>query len=95
MTFDEVTIQRVWEKGRVVPGYDSTKHRKDPCDAWMTRSEHGNRNSTYGWEVDHVNPNGGDYLSNLQPLQWQNNCAKSDGRLACAVTSNGNQNIAV
>lgn len=29
----------VWNKGTTVPGYDSTKYRKDIAGAWMSYSE--------------------------------------------------------
>ncbi len=92
MAFTEAVIQKVWEKGKIVTNYDSAKFRKDECGAWMTRSEHGNRNSQFGWEIDHISPNGSDELSNLRPLQWENNLSKSDGRLKCVVTSSGDTN---
>ena len=92
VNWNESTIQAVWEKGRVVSGYDPDKFRQDACTAWMSRAEYGNRDSTLGWEVDHIDPSGGNYLSNLQPLQWENNVAKGDGPLKCAVRSSGNKN---
>ena len=89
----EVQVQQVWNKGRIVAAMDQNIIRKDACGAWMVRREHGNRNSIYGWEIDHIDPDGGDGLSNLRPLQWKNNVAKSDGRLVCAVTAIGNKNV--
>lgn len=88
----EETIQAVWEKGKAVPGYDSSKFRKDHCGAWIKRDKHGDRDSSYGWEIDHITPGGSDSLYNLRPLQWQNNVVTSDGRLTCPVTANGDRN---
>lgn len=79
--FDAATIQDVWVKGRVIPNYSSETWRRDTCGIAMKRSEHGNTNSEYGWEIDHINPksNGGsDAIANLQPLHWENNRHKGD-----------------
>ena len=98
MSFSNEFIQRVWEKGTGVPNNDPNRWRKDHCGAWIGRAEYGSRNSTYGWEVDHITPEsegGGDDLSNLRPLQWANNAHRQARRLGCAVTSSGNQNVPV
>ncbi len=93
MTWTDQMIEAVWQKGKTVSDNPS-RWRKDACDAWIGRTEYGNRKSQYGWEIDHINPNGGDGLSNLRPLQWENNVDKSDGRLRCNVTAGGKNNIA-
>ena len=96
MAFSEEIIQKVWEKAQKVEGYDPAKYRKDQCDAWIVRDHYGNRNSIYGWEIDHITcvANGGDdSLSNLRPLQWRNNASRQDGRLVCVVKSKGNTNV--
>jgi hypothetical protein len=96
MSFSEDIVQKVWEKGKIVEGYDPKKWRKDACEAWMNKSSYGDRSSSYGWEIDHIKPeseSGTDDLSNLHPLQWENNASKQAGRLVCVVTSSGNENI--
>jgi hypothetical protein len=93
MAFDEKTIQAVWETGVRIINNDPNVWRKDVCGGWIYRSHYGNRNSEYGWEIDHISPGGTDVLSNLRPLQWQNNAEKSEGRLKCNVIASGAHNV--
>ncbi len=93
MSFSKETIQEVWEKGTIVKNVDSNIWRKDQCGAWINRNKYGDRNSDYGWEIDHISPGDNDNISNLRPLQWQNNVDKSDGKLKGYITSQGNKNI--
>ncbi|WP_395735101.1 HNH endonuclease signature motif containing protein [Prosthecobacter sp.] len=78
---DEATKKKVWEKGTAVEGYDAAVWRRDICGKVMKYSEHGNVDSEYGWEIDHIKPlsaNGTNTWDNLQPLNWKVNRAKSD-----------------
>lgn len=96
--FTSEEIQKVWEKGEAVKGYDEDKWRKDQCGAWIYRHSYGNRQSDYGWECDHIKPDskgGSDALYNIRPLHWKNNASRQAGRLKTIVTSNGNINIVV
>jgi hypothetical protein len=80
-SFAQTTVGTVWRKGREIPNYDPNVWRYDMCGKPMKFSEYGNTNSEHGWEVDHIKPvtkGGTDDLSNLQPLQWENNRRKGD-----------------
>lgn len=91
MVFDK---DEVWEKGKSTS--DSSKWRKDVCDALIRYVHYGDRESIYGWEVDHIDPDKGDQIDNLRPLQWENNVAKSNakgGSWNCVVKSKDNKNI--
>lgn len=80
-TTDETTKKAVWNKGRIIEGYDAAIWRWDTCGNVMKYSEHGNTNSEYGWEIDHIKPRasgGQTTLANLQPLNWKVNRAKGD-----------------
>ncbi|WP_192822832.1 HNH endonuclease signature motif containing protein [Rufibacter sp. LB8] len=92
--FSEATKRAVWNKGQIVPGYHPDFIRKDACNAWIEWEKYGDvTHGGTGWEIDHIKPvaaGGGDELSNLQPLQWQNNRNKGDAYPAsgyCIVTT--------
>ena len=83
MTFSDEIVDDVWSKGQKISGKNSNDMRHDACGTEMNREDYGDRDSKQGWEIDHINPDGGDNLSNLRPLQWENNNNKSDGKLKC------------
>lgn len=75
-------IDAVWAKATYAKGLMPIQDIKvDAYGRHMKYSEHGNRNSEYGWEVDHIKPVakfGTDDIWNLQPLNWKSNVEKGD-----------------
>lgn len=96
--FDESIINSVWEKAQKVDNFDPNQFRKDACGAWIIRNHYGQRNSIYGWEIDHVYPQslgGGDDEVNLRAMQWENNQSKGEDYpdYKVVVQSDGNKNV--
>jgi hypothetical protein len=77
--FSHEVIEAVWQKARTMGIYETLR-----VDAWgwtIVRQDYGNTRSRYGWEIDHIIPlalGGTDDLTNLQPLQWENNRRKDE-----------------
>jgi hypothetical protein len=69
---------QVWAKGYLIAGYSPAVWRRDSMGSAIRYADYGDRDSEYGWEIDHIDCNGPDELWNLQPLQWRNNARKSD-----------------
>lgn len=89
----------IWDKANFISAENEKMgFRKDQCDAWIKKSEYGNRQSKYGWEIDHIKPDskgGEDIVSNARPLHWKNNVSRQNGKLKKVVTSDGKKNINV
>jgi len=80
MSFDDDTIQKVWEKGSAISGKTPELYRLDSLGNLIYRYSYG-LTTPMGWEIDHSKPQakgGTDHLNNLQPLQWKANREKSD-----------------
>ena len=79
--FDAKIKLLVWNKGFIITGYSPSLYLRDRFGAAMCFSDYGNRNSAYGWEIDHIIPadkGGTDDYNNLEPLNWKNNTTKSN-----------------
>jgi HNH endonuclease len=96
MEYSEEIIWQVWSRGEVAGGNDPVYWRKDLFGAWLYRGHYENRNSEYGWIIDHIkalDKGGTDNISNLRPLQWENSIRKADSNIEPHVTSEGVYNV--
>lgn len=96
----------VWQKARVVEGFNPDMFRKDACGAWMSWDKYGIKDNLYGWEIDHICPVAKLeqlgyseeliwHIDNLRAVQCENNRSKSNDypSYTAVVTSDGNKNI--
>ena len=106
MAWSEEQIQNAWNRASAVDGYDKSRFRKDACGAWIIRDKYGDKDSLYGWEIDHIVPQSLleekgvsrkdiDNPLNLRALQHENNASKGDDypSYTAVVTSEGAENI--
>lgn len=84
MNFSEISIQRVWEKGRVIEGFDPQEWREDSCGAFIHRAQYGNQESEFGWRIVAMHPDGD---RELHPFHWQNDFDIANHRTHCHVTA--------
>lgn len=96
--FSQTEIDMVWRKAKTIQSVDPNSMRQDYAGAWIRYSDYGNRNSQYGWEIDHIKPlalGGSDDLDNFLPLQWNNYIRKGDDypRWSTEMTADGSNNI--
>lgn len=79
--FTQEEKEYAWSVAKVIPGENKDKWRKDYAGDWIGYDYYGDTSSQYGWEIDHQKPlvqNGTYDLSNLVPMQWNNNRTKGD-----------------
>jgi hypothetical protein len=81
MTYTKQQLDLIWQKAKKIPSLPIDLIRVDDFGSTIAYAAYGDRNSRYGWEVDHIlaKSNGGtDDLPNLRPLHYKNNIMKSD-----------------
>lgn len=88
-TWTDYAIREVWNKGLDVDRRNPDEGKLDQAHGKILFSEYGNRESDFGWEIDHIFPEAKlrsagvpqeliDHIDNLRPMNWQNNIRKSD-----------------
>lgn len=95
-----------WQSACIVPEYDADRIRQDACGALIAYIDFNNRESMFGWEIDHIYPiiklkqlGVSEKLwnnpLNLRALHWKNNCSKGSSypMYTSAVISFGDTNM--
>jgi hypothetical protein len=84
---------RVWMKGTPIAGYDPAVWRYDRVGKIIKYDDHGDRQSEFGWEIDHypvpVAFGGGDDIYSLWPLNCFDNASLGGGLAGFAARQSG------
>lgn len=81
LPWSEEIKEKLWQKAKEIPHFEPALWRRDICGFAIRYTDFGDRDSMYGWEIDHIYPvamGGNDDLNNLQILNWKNNADKAD-----------------
>ena len=68
-----------WNHAALIPGRDGNEWRMDDYGCRIRFSDYGDRESDFGWEIDHIVPlarGGLDIDSNLRALYWAVNASR-------------------
>ena len=69
------SIEKAWEKARVVDGFDPNIFRQDACGAWIQKEMFSQSGSMFGWGVDLIFPlsmGGSPIEDNIRALNYRN-----------------------
>lgn len=53
---EESLKQMAWEASRTVDGFNPDRVRLDACGAWISYEAYKDKESLFGWELDHIIP---------------------------------------
>lgn len=73
-------IEKAWNNAKRIKGEEPNKYRQDPYGNKIRKDSYG-KNSSMGWEVDHIKPKargGSDTTRNQQALKTSVNREKGD-----------------
>lgn len=107
MEYSEEQKLEFWGEINTVDGENEDEVRRDASGAIIHYSDYKNRDSIYGWEIDHIYPRAlleaagvpEDLINapaNLRAMNWQNNVSKGSDypRYSTVVKAKGNVNVA-
>ena len=78
-----------WNAAIIVDEYSPDRIRKDACGAWIAYDDFNNKESMFGWEIDHVYPTSRlnmmgiprklwNHPLNIRAMHWKNNFSKAN-----------------